>query len=278
MDLLFDEITHKYYFDGFKDNPLTSVSAVLGSLKEGFDSEKVATDYAAKGKDYVIADLQKKWKLTKKEAFDKWGHLEMNKGDILSIWQEKNNNSTAKGSAAHLLLEKSDLSVSAQKGYVEVGDLKKSLDIASLSPGVYTELIIPFAQSWLIGTADKIIIYEDMFFDIKDYKTNETLPFKGTAYFNKKKGYKEVKKLKAPLSHLDSVDGIIYTLQLSLYSYFLESYGYKFRSAEIIHVECDYKDGVVDIKKQTPIEIPYMKKEVEVILKHWKFLQSKKKK
>lgn len=265
MRILFRDHDHRYYLEG-TDKVLTSVSKFFETFKHKFDP-KIAVDYAAKGKDFLIPDLAKKWEISLAEAEAKWGHLAFTPDDIREIWNEKSKISTDRGTAFHLKMEGKDIESGAIKGSTYVDEEHvAAIDIKSLKPGEYTELIIPYLPAWLIGTADKVVIYDNNEFQIRDWKTDATMSFKGTAFYNKTKGIKEVKKLKPPISHIDEVNGQIYNLKMSCYCYFLEAYGFKYRDGYIDHVE----NVGTDKERIVSYPMTYMKKEVETMLKFYK--------
>ncbi len=169
MRILFRDRDHRYYLEG-TDKVLTSVSKFFETFKHKFDP-KIAVDYAAKGKDFLIPDLAKKWEISLAEAEAKWGHLAFTPDDIREIWNEKSKISTDRGTAFHLKMEGKDIESGAIKGSTYVDEEHvAAIDIKSLKPGEYTELIIPYLPAWLIGTADKIIIHENNEFTCRDYK------------------------------------------------------------------------------------------------------------
>jgi hypothetical protein len=302
MKIRFNEEEHRYYLPEFEHIKFTSVSKVIDYIKPKFDTVGSSITYSKKCQITTFEELEtvwkikgikerramillateksipvghiaaiyywaSKWKITQEEALTKWIGLSFTPEEIRAVWTEKNKISTDKGSLAHSILENRDLTNGAYKGYniIQGTDLKECMDIGTLEPGLYTELIIPFNPLWLIGTADKIEIFEDKTFYISDYKSNETLEFKGKSYSNK-----GIEKLLPPVSHLDHCNGNHYHLQLSLYSYFLEMYGFKYAGGELIHI--DYIDNDVIIRDTIPHI--YMKKEVESILKLVKQKQS----
>ena len=265
MKILFRDSDHKYYLEG-TDKTLTSVSKFFETFKHKFDP-KIAVEYAMKGKSFLIPDLAKKWKMSLADATAKWGHLEFTPEDIRSIWDEKAKISTDRGTAFHKKMEDAELAMGGHKGSSFVDEENVStIDVSSLSPGVYVELIIPYLPAWLIGTADYVEILPNKRFIIRDFKTDQEMKFKGIAYYNKSKGIKEVKKLKPPISHIDEVNGQIYNLKMSCYAYFLESYGYVFQEGWIDHVENVAQEN----EKIVPYPMTYLKKEVETMLKFYK--------
>ena len=270
MTILFDEPTHKYFCVEKPDKKFVSVSGLYDMVKQKFDSIGISETYAKKGKQEILKDLSKKWKISLEQAVEKWGHLEFTPEDIRKIWSDKSTQAKFKGTAYHKAEEEKSLKKGAKRGTIVEGEYTRSIDLSDLKPGEYTELIIPYVRQWLIGTADKIIILPNREFIIRDFKTDKELLYKGTAYFNPKTKQKEVRKLLPPLSHLDDVNGIGYNIKESLYIYFLESYGYKFKEGWIDHVQFDDNDEPIGIVEY-PIE--YMKKEVINLLNWYKTKQ-----
>ena len=269
MNILFNEDLHKYYLEG-TDKVFTSVSKVLDTIKPKFETDKQAQLYSEKSREDIIKGLAKSNSMTVKEAEKAFGHLELNAEDIKNIWSSKNKRITERGTAYHLYREqellKNGANVHLTKGNDKVAfDFQK---IKNLEPGIYPELIIYHLPTWTIGTADYIKINEDKSFYIADYKTNETLTIEAKKYYKKDKGYADYEYLKTPVSHLHNTNFNIYQLQLSMYSYFLEYYGYRFTGGHIEHIIFDKDDKPTGEVKEYPIK--YMKKEVESILKNFK--------
>jgi hypothetical protein len=265
MRILFRDLDHKYYLEG-TDKTLTSVSHFFETFKHKF-SPNIAIEYAAKGKEFLIPDLAKKWEISLDEANQKWGHLEFTPKDIQTIWAEKAKISTDRGTAFHLKMEGKALLEGGVKGSQKVDDgTVAAIDVSNLEPGVYLELIIPYLPAWLIGTADYVEILPDKQYVLRDFKTDKELKFKGIPFYNKQKGIKVVEKLKPPISHIDSCNGQIYNLKMSCYCYFLEAYGYKFKEGWIDHVE----NIGTEKEKIVPYPMTFLKKEVEAMLKFYK--------
>lgn len=266
MKILFRDSDHKYYLEG-TDKTLTSVSKFFETFKYKFDAFNFAEEYAKKGKDAILADLSKKWKISLSEAEDKWGHLDFTGEDIRNIWQEKSRIATERGTAFHKKMEDAQIVKGAIKGSKEFDKNNVySIDVSDLNPGVYVELIIPYLPSWLIGTADYVEIFPNKEFCIRDFKTDEKMEFKGTAFFNPTKRIREVKKLKPPINHIDDCNGQIYNLKMSCYCFFLEAYGYKFKEGWIDHVENVGQPN----EKIVSYPMTYLKKEVMSMLKFYR--------
>lgn len=238
MTFRFSDSEHIYSIVEKPDVKLTSVSGVLHRFIPKFDRQTISKKYAEK--------------------------RGLEQQDVLDAWDAKNKKSLTRGSLFHAEEEKRCLDAGAKPGYITIdNDIKEALDLTSLKPGIYTELIIPYLPFKLIGTADKIQIFEDKTFTITDYKTNEKLEFEATAYFKPELKRKVKEMMLSPLSHLDNCNGIHYLLQLSMYAYFLEAQGYKFKSGIIEHII--FEDDVPVNRIQYPLS--YLKSEVLLILK-----------
>ncbi len=270
MNLYFEPNEHKYFIQEQPNIKLTSVSNLFDMVKPKFDSDKHAKAYSEKGRDKILQDLSKKWDLTKEETLAKFGHLEFTPEDIKAIWKDKSTTSLARGTAYHKAREDESLLKGAKRGTTIEGNYTKAINLKDLVPGEYIELIIPYLPQFLIGTADKVFILSNKEFIIRDFKTDAKIEYTGTAYYNKYTGDKVVEKLLPPLSHLPNVNGVCYNIKESLYIYFLESYGYKFKEGWIDHVQFN-KEG--EVTGTTEYPITYMKKEVINLLNWFKTKQ-----
>lgn len=243
MRILYNDEKHLYYPEKYPDKFFTSASKVLDKVTPPFDREKISKTYALKHG--------------------------LNQEDVLFSWDEKGRTARERGKIFHAIREKETIeSFGGKYGYesTEDSNIRIALDMKNLVNKVYAELIIPYPKGMLIGTADRVK-FTPSGFHIRDYKTNEEIEFVGKAYYNKEKGYKEVKKMLSPVGHLDYTKGTIYTLQLSLYSYFLESWGYKHLSSTIDHAIFEKRNGVDHLVEIREYPVPYLKKEVESIIK-----------
>jgi len=259
MKILFSEKDHKYYLDVQPNKPFTSVSKVLGTIKNPFDSEY--------------------W--SKKKATE----LGITQEELLGQWKKKSDDACTLGSHIHKLFE-NDLISKGAKVHKEQDGIKEAFslkELQSLEDGIYPELIIPHIPSWTIGTADYIRI-EGKDFYIEDLKTNSDLQIEPKKYFKKELGYADYTYLLAPVGHLIETKFNVYQLQLSMYSYFLECLGYNFKGGTIRHViiskdktneELTPEDipTLESIYKVVDYPITYLKDEVIAILKSIKNLK-----
>lgn len=240
--ILFNEEVHKYTVESAPDMKLTSVSTIISLLKEKFDA------------DYWAEKKAKERGITKEE--------------ILKEWEDKKIKSQERGTAFHLEKEKEAL---AKKGAVPAivreNGLKQAFDLKSLTPGVYPELIVYSLLHNAVGTADIVEIYEDKTFFLGDYKTNEELKFESFKRFDKISKERKPVMMNSPVQHLEDCSGMHYTLQLSLYAYMLEQFGFTCKELKIYHAILNENNECVNVIEY-PIE--YKKKEAHTILNWFK--------
>lgn len=264
--ILFEEIEHKYFEEDCPEEKWLSVSGLFDLVKKKFDTKERSEAYSNKGKEWILKDLVGKWEISHEEAFERWGHLEFTPEDIRNIWNSKADIGKARGTMWHKEIEQRLLNNGGIKGSHFQGKYNKSIDLFNLKKGDYIELIIPYPELKLVGTADRVKILDNHKFIIRDWKTDKELKYQGTAYYDKKSGTKKVQKLLPPLSHIDDVNGNHYNIKESLYIYFLEQYGYEFEEGWIDHVIFDGDEGVNIVE----YPITYMKKEVKNLLSWYK--------
>ena len=172
-------------------------------------------------------------------------YRKMNKQEVLAAWKINTTNALRKGSVYH---DKKELEV-----YYENQTLKKPLNkrrklfkgyakhikLRELEDGVtYPELRMYLHKYRIAGHADIVRVNKGGIVDIEDYKTN--------AKPLERKGYKG-KKLKFPLDFLDDCSYIHYSLQLNIYAFILEQWGYKIGKLKIRHIR--FPEGVKIDKK-----------------------------
>ena len=240
--ILFDEASHTYTIDGKPHIKLTSVSGVLSHLKEPFDA------------DYWSEKKAKERGVTKEQ--------------ILQEWEDKKVKSQQRGTAYHLKKEHSvNKKSNSFPAQILPTGLKQSYDLKNLQPGVYPELIVYSLLHNIVGTADIVEIFPDKTFFLGDHKTNQELKFESFKRFDKISKERRPVMMQPPMQHLQDCSGMHYTLQLSLYAFMLEQFGYKCKELKIYHAILDKNDECVNVVEY-PIE--YKKKEAQVILNWFK--------
>lgn len=129
--------------------------------------------------------------------------------------------------------------------------------LKNLKDGAYTELLVFLSKYGLSGQIDEVLIEtvgNIRYIDIGDHKTNNKKPKyenkNGTCYY--------------PIDHLYDCTYTKYWLQVSLYAYILEQYGFTVRNLGIYH----YSDYDVSTKKV--ITLKYLKKEcAQILSQYW---------
>lgn len=130
-----------------------------------------------------------------------------------------------------------------------------------LGSGVYPEFMVSYRDDdfLLCGQID-LLIANDNKLTIGDHKTNEKIEFK--SFYDKYK--KSQTMMKYPLNTIQDCNGQHYTLQLSTYAWMLQQLNPKFEIERLFIHWIDH-DG-----KESFIDVPYMKQEVEKMLTDYK--------
>lgn len=130
-----------------------------------------------------------------------------------------------------------------------------------LGSGVYPEFMVSYRDDdfLLCGQID-LLIANDNKLTIGDHKTNEKIEFK--SFYDKYK--KSQTMMKYPLNTIQDCNGQHYTLQLSTYAWMLQQLNPKFEIERLFIHWIDH-DG-----KESFIDVPYMKQEVEKMLADYK--------
>lgn len=243
MNIIYDDILRRFKLEG-TDKVFKGVTSVLSMIQNDFNAEEAAMKF-----------------VTSKNNTEGWDYE-----TILEKWSEKSRISVERGNGFHLMKENEVIgnggfSFKSENGY-KVFNLDR---LKNLQSGEYVELILPHIPTWTIGIADKVTIDDKDFF-IRDYKCIEDLKFESKEYYDAKKKKRIRPKLKPPVSHLDDCKGMKIMLQLSLYAYYLESFGYRFRGGVI--EQAIFKNEKYDHSIEHPMT--YFKKEAELILKYFK--------
>lgn len=259
----FIESSHRYI--GENKREFISVSKLFDKFKEKQDWDAIAAKCALK-------ETKAGNPTTKKE--------------ILAKWANKRDKASAVGTLYHTIREQELINESDPVFYNVVcdkqecyfdGEVKWSIPINDIKNNtVYPELMIYDEEFGICGQSDKVIITNNKI-NIWDYKTDAEITFK--AFSNQ---WVKPRKLLPPLQKLDDANGNHYTVKMSLYMYMLwKANKGRFKPGDIIieHVTLkrdpdndnipmlDNKGIPITIGKPKQIKLPYLKKEVEAILK-----------
>jgi hypothetical protein len=268
MSLKFYSEEHKYVSDDDSEKiDWISVTRLIHAFKEPFNTQVMA-EACSKGKN------PKYNKMTPQE--------------IIDLWEKENKRAVAVGSWYHDQRERDLLScntITRQGRELEIinplmdGNIKLAPS-QQLVEGIYPEHLVYLKSAGVCGQSDRVEVVFDLV-DVFDYKTNKEIKMEG---FKGKGG--KTKKMLPPMSHLDDCNYNDYALQLSTYMYIILKHNHHLKPGKIQldHVEFEVEkldengypivstDAMGDplVKKVTPYELPYLKKEVIAM---FKFLQ-----
>lgn len=254
---------HKYEsIDLFENIEWISVSRLVGRFHEEF------------------LPLPAAEKASKKKT-SKWYGL--GPQEIVDIWEGEKNRSIILGNWYHDKTEKKLLSSPTFnfKG-TEVPVIKplhedgfKIAPDQKMIEGIYPEHFVYLKSLGICGQADKPIVINNHL-KVRDYKTNKELKVEG---FKNWEGV--TKKMLPPLLHLDDANLIHYALQLSTYGYIMWKHNPQMivdnPVIEHITFEVESEDkygypitrldsnGEPIVKGVEEIEVPYLKREVELM-------------
>lgn len=268
MPVKFYPHNHTYEsVDLFEKINWISVTTLIGKFKEPFDAEQKARN----------ASLNKK---------SKWYGIHPT--EIKEYWRNENKRSVELGVWYHDQKEKELLSSSSAQRFGNFLPVIKPLfengiKIAPdqrLIEGIYPEHFVYLKSQGVCGQSDEVIVH-DSYIHIEDHKSNKDL--KKPAYVS---WDKTVKTLLPPLNHVDDCKLSEYAIQLSTYMYIILKHNpqLKVGTLALNHVvfeeedrdRFDYPIIKYDqesnpiVKSVERIPVPYLKNEVELMLKYKK--------
>lgn len=138
---------------------------------------------------------------------------------------------------------------------------------------IYAEKKVYIDEYKISGMIDCLIVKGHKF-AILDWKTNKDIIHFNSGYYRKEKvdgkyiktneWIHKSKPMLAPLQYLEECKGTIYTLQVSLYAYMLESWGYELiqDGLMIYHIRPNERPKL--------LKVPYMKEDIKLMLDYYK--------
>ncbi len=267
MELKFTAKDHKYETPDKPDFKWLSVTSAISLFKPPFDKEAIA-------------------KKSSKNKKSKW--YGMKPEDIIKVWDGENKRALSLGSWYHDQREQELIACDTlQRNGIDLNVIRpieqdgiKLAPDQSLVSGIYPEHMVYLKSAQLCGQADRVEVVNGQV-NIYDYKTNKEIKVKGYTNWEGK-----VNKLSGPLSHVDDCNLMHYTLQLSIYMYIILKHNHSLKPGklEIHHIKFEIEDedsngypivatdaaGDPLVKEVVPYNLPYMKKEVNNIIKHIK--------
>ena len=275
-NVAFNEDSHVYW-DTTTNNKFISVTTLIEKFTQPFDK-----DFWSKYKALEKLLAPDEWKIEKKsilathkipkEILSTYNisELDFNKAqqNILDEWDKTNAESCERGTKIHSELENSMYNMGANVSLKKFGVggkfvCDKGRTALDLENGVYPEYLIsrvsPDGVLRIAGQIDLLVKKGNEIY-ILDWKTNKEI--KQKAGFNTQTR-SEVKML-YPLNLLPDCNYYHYALQLSTYAWMLQMINPDFVIKDLILVHFDHNDN------QTVYNMPYLKKEVEAMLKFYK--------
>jgi hypothetical protein len=174
----------------------------------------------------------------------------------IQLWSENTRLACERGSSIHDSLEGAinhAREVLFDRTPLRVYEGEKNRQIPPLGQtGIYTEMYLWSDEHKVAGKSDVVLIPKYGRVRIKDYKTNKKLS--DEAFDNQ--------TFLGPLSHIPYTKIHTYTLQLSIYGYMMERWGFRVEDLEIIHI--------TDDAEPKSINLYYYKDEAKALLDHYK--------
>lgn len=276
-NIAFEEESHVYYDVTKPDKKFVSVTTLIHSFTQPFDSQFWS---AYKAIEKILSPDS--WKIEKKsllgsKKFDK-SILELydisedvfNKEQqaILDAWDEENRRSCERGTKIHADLENSfykkkkniDISKFQIGGTFECIKDRTELDLEN---GIYPEYLISRVSEdgklRIAGQIDLLVKKGNSIY-IGDFKTNKKIDLK--SFYDSKT--RSSTKMKFPLNNLDDCNYNHYCLQLSTYAWMIEKLNPEFKIEDLVLIHFDHSDNM------TVYHLPYLKTEVERMLTFYK--------
>jgi ATP-dependent exoDNAse (exonuclease V) beta subunit len=267
MSIVFKASDHSYTSIDDNDIKWVSVTKLVSNFKEPFDAEGVAAK--------VSKNKKSKW----------YGKTAK---EIQAAWKEESERAMELGTFYHNQREADLCSLASieKEGVtlpiytpIEKDGVKHAPD-QKLSPGIYPEHMVYLKSAGICGQSDLVEVVGDKV-NIIDYKSNKKIE---TESFVNWEGLS--KKMLFPVNHLDDCNYYHYALQLSIYMYIILKHNPKLKPGNIYihHVTFEQEsenefgypiyakdqEGNPIVKEVTPMEVPYLKDEVIVIIQHIK--------
>lgn len=223
--------------DVYEWRSLKSILLKTKKFKDSYlDEYKIDRDLFNIKKQEILASYDK----ASKDACEKGTRKHLEKE--LSFYNEKTRNVSKYGIGGKF---------GCEKGKFKLNDYQ----------ALYPELLISYDFDGLkiCGQADLVCKAGNDIY-ILDWKTSKKI--EKTSYFDS--NTKKNETLKFPLNHLMSSNYWIYSLQLSIYMFCLENQYPEFNCKKLMIVHIDDDDN------ETVYECPYLRDEVDKLIKHYK--------
>lgn len=315
-DIFFNEELHKYTDN--LDNVYISSTTIVGEYKPKFDTKKMAANCHKAGlrgnMKYRTSDgtralseveITAKWDVLRDTACDKGNakhnyledrikHTSRYKDAIKKIVKRPPNSTrlyTISDIVDHHSYGEIDLDGFAMTGIKDKYPIiYNAIAYLVTKHGykVYAEIGVYSAEYLISGLIDLLLVdHNNKTFKILDWKTNiDDLNYKAGYFVKDGQGrrtttFKETNEyFKAPLAHLQASSGNAYSLQLSLYAYLVEMWGFTFDGLILAHIR-DHKYTEESVTKlKYPVEwvgletvdfhnMSYLQNEIKLMINHY---------
>lgn len=244
--IVFEEEEHKYYIDGKICAP-RSVTQLVHKVSQDFDASR------------AIAAMRTSRNWSKRRAeFTRSDGTEMSNDEIAAMWSENGRVQSARGTLMHFQIEQHLNGAIVEEPHSPEFSMflkfQKDFMIARGLEPLRTELSLFHCGLQVAGQADLIARdAETGKIVILDWKRSKEIKYKNP-----------FQKLKAPLEHLQDCNYNLYSLQLNVYRYILETeYGMSVSGMYL---------GVFHPNEVGPIcvEVPRLDREIAMFVDHEK--------
>lgn len=252
----------------------TSVTTLLGEYAQPFDQ-----DFWSSYKALERVAGKESFQTVKKELLDKkvfndgfvsslnisQEDFEKARLEILEEWRITNKESTDRGTAIHLDMENKMYEMSGGSPLQKYGIggkfsvNKDSNKLLRESSGIYPEYLIYNDEYGIAGQVD-LLVRDGNEISILDYKTGKSIDTQ--SYYNPKT--RSHQKMQYPLHTLMDCNFYHYAMQLSTYAWMTQQLNSDFKINVLKLIHFPHEGGEVYY------DIPYLKDEVESVLKHFK--------
>ncbi len=258
QDIIFIEKDHKYLIGDIPSK--YSVSQIVKKYEAPFDVQKVSK-FISNRDGISQEEVLKKWEFEREYSCHKGTEFHKIIENFLNRKKIKIDNHSINLFFESFLNIKTNNSISEY--YTEIAKLVKNFTNfydwwKKEHILVKSEFVIGDKESSICGTLDNLSFNKKTkSFVIFDYKTNKKIKMSNS-----------YEKLRGPLKHLDQCEYVKYSLQLSLYSYIIESKT-SISIPESYIVWVNGKDNYelikcLDLKKESKIILDEFKKNIEM--------------
>ena len=265
MELQFEDKNHKYSSINDPDKKWTSVTTLIGLFEEPFIKEEIAKKCSKNKKS--------KWYGIEPEKIIEYWDKESERANTLGTWYH-NQREQELISCETLRKEGLDLPIFAP---IIDGDKKISPN-QILVPGIYPEHFMYLKSVGICGQSDRVEVIGNRV-DISDYKTYKKIETRSYVNWEGK-----AKMMLPPLDNVEDCKLMHGALQLSIYMYIILKHNPQLVPGKLTiqHVTFEVEredefsfpvtkidsDGNYVIKEVVNYEVPYLKQEVQNLIKY----------